>query len=890
MPKVSVVVANYNYARFIRDCIESVFNQTYENWELIIVDDGSDDDSKFIIGDIIAQYHDTYDVRAIFKKNSGHPAITFNEGIKESKGEYILCLSSDDIISQNILSDFVYILDNFPEFDFVYCDRVDIDEDGNVIGLVKSHTFLPGKLIFENFISYCSMFKKRIWEDIGGFKVCGFEDWNFWVEALRKGYYGYYLAKPLFYYRRHQKSLFHNQMLNYYSNLSFIFKHNFYLYEPRFLKSVENDVLTSSVNAPKYPLFSVIVPTYNRPDLLREALHSIQWQTIANFEVIIINDGGNSVKDVIEELRDERFKYIETKSRNGLAAARNLGIMYSSGKYITFLDDDDIFLPNHLSTLLRELEKGFKVVYSDSFRYVWNIFNGKEQIVDIKIPYRFDFDRDRLIIGNIAPVNCFAVDREFLVQHGLFNEDFHVLEDWDLWIRLSEKENFKHISVPTAVVNWRSNISGLTNTCAEEFARTREIIYKRSLEDIQKIEKDKIKKILYDFENIWSRDFVSSDGPLTSIIVLAHNNLSYTRQCIKAILSYTHPISYELIVVDNGSTDDTPQFMRLLAERHPEVRYIRLEENLGFAAGNNIGMAAARGRFLVLLNNDVVVTPGWLERLLLPAVADPQVGLVGPVTNRISGRQRLDAVPYDEESLEGLEAFAAERARWYAGRTVEVARLVGFCLLIRPELVERIGGLDTRFGIGNFEDDDYCLRARRAGFKAVMALDCFVHHHGSKTFQQLPIDYGALLLENWEKFKHKWGLPAELPYGELFPEPNDPFDPKRDYVPLTSPKRTLAGWVALTQEALKRNDLAMARQAAIEAIREHPDQPYAWLLEAVLARTEGRYGRALEAIERALSIQETPEALEELARICQAAGEPERAAEVLRYRAVRYPD
>ena len=243
--------------------------------------------------------------------------------------------------------------------------------------------------------------------------------------------------------------------------------------------------------------------------------------------------------------------------------------------------------------------------------------------------------------------------------------------------------------------------------------------------------------------------------PLASIIVLCHNQLELTRACIDSIRECT-PEPHEIIVVDNGSTDGTRAYLE--REKRRGIRVVRLGSNLGYGAGNNAGIARSRGRYIVLLNNDVVVTPGWLGRLVRVAESDPKIGLVGPMTNNISGVQRLGQGHYT--TPRGLVLWSRLIARLGAGRTQEVKRLVGFCLLIRREVVQSLSSrgrlFDESFGLGNFEDDDLCLRASLAGWKLALALDCFVHHEGSRTYQALGV-LDQLLAENRERFLRKWG-------------------------------------------------------------------------------------------------------------------------------------
>jgi GT2 family glycosyltransferase len=248
-----------------------------------------------------------------------------------------------------------------------------------------------------------------------------------------------------------------------------------------------------------------------------------------------------------------------------------------------------------------------------------------------------------------------------------------------------------------------------------------------------------------------ARPAAPSDVELTSIVIVTHNQLEFTRQCVESIRRLTDE-PYEIIVVDNASTDGTVEYLRAMSC----VRLITNDTNRGFPVAANQGISVATGRQVLLLNNDTVVTTGWLARMLRALHADPAVGLVGPVSNFVSGPQQVEG-GYDH--LGELDGFAWDWGKAHDGHLAEVNRLVGFCLLIRREVIDAIGLLDERFGIGCFEDDDYSLRAIQAGFRAMIAIDAFVHHYGGRTFVGSGVDCQALLTENQRRFQEKW-IPA----------------------------------------------------------------------------------------------------------------------------------
>jgi len=261
----------------------------------------------------------------------------------------------------------------------------------------------------------------------------------------------------------------------------------------------------------------------------------------------------------------------------------------------------------------------------------------------------------------------------------------------------------------------------------------------------------------------------AADSCLVSILVLCCNEVKLTHSCLTSVLRHTRT-PYELILVDNGSTDATPEFLREVASSTGPARVavVRNDRNLGYAGGVNRGLAEAKGDWVCLLNNDTEVYSGWLDGLLAAAAAGgPRVGIVGPISNYAAPPQLVDNVPDDRA---GRAAFA-EQARLCASPFTEVPRLTGFCQLVRSEVWRQLGGLDERFGPGFFEDDDLCLRARRAGWRLMLTRGVFIHHEGSRTFHGLGLDASEMLRKNFAKFRDKWGEAAVAGYADPFAQP-----------------------------------------------------------------------------------------------------------------------
>jgi len=244
--------------------------------------------------------------------------------------------------------------------------------------------------------------------------------------------------------------------------------------------------------------------------------------------------------------------------------------------------------------------------------------------------------------------------------------------------------------------------------------------------------------------------------PETSIILVTYNNLyEATVPCLDSIFRHTGNEDYEVIVVDNNSSDGSPGYLTELAGREPRLRCVLNTVNRGFAGGNNDGIRVASGTILVLLNNDTQVSEGWLAGLRASLREDGTIGLVGPVSNAVGNEQKIftsGVTPAD---------ILSEGAAWVRhsrGDAFETERLGFFCVALRRETADTVGLLDEAFDLGFYEDDDYCLRVRKAGYRLVCREDVFVYHRGSSSFGKTPGKTRELLKKNRRLLERKFGI------------------------------------------------------------------------------------------------------------------------------------
>lgn len=240
--------------------------------------------------------------------------------------------------------------------------------------------------------------------------------------------------------------------------------------------------------------------------------------------------------------------------------------------------------------------------------------------------------------------------------------------------------------------------------------------------------------------------------PKVSAIVVTFGGLPLTRRCLDSLLKAETWPNLEVLVVDNASPDGTPEYLRALSD--PRVRLFLQDRNLGFPAANNVALTEATGDVILFLNNDTIVPPGMIGRLV-HALRDREVGLVCATTNFCGNEARVEPA---YEDLSGMPRFAAARARQHAGKLLDLTVAALYCAAARREVVAEVGPLDEEFGIGMFEDDDFSLRMRQAGYRVVCAEDAYVHHVGQGSFQTLSRqEYDALWQRNQTYYERKWG-------------------------------------------------------------------------------------------------------------------------------------
>lgn len=238
----------------------------------------------------------------------------------------------------------------------------------------------------------------------------------------------------------------------------------------------------------------------------------------------------------------------------------------------------------------------------------------------------------------------------------------------------------------------------------------------------------------------------------TSIIILTYNNLDKTRDCIESIRKYTDKNSYEIIVVDNNSTDDTKLFL----EEQDDIKVIFNESNVGFPMGCNIGIANAEETYdILLLNNDTIVTKNWLSNLKKCLYSDEKIGAVGAVSNNGANLQEVD---FTYNNFDEMQNLASKNNISDVKKWEEKVCLIGYCLLIKREVMDQLNGLDEGYTPGYIEDNDLSLNIIKLGYRLMLCHDSFIHHYLGTSFRKDEDKFNKIILKNRDYFEKKWNF------------------------------------------------------------------------------------------------------------------------------------
>jgi GT2 family glycosyltransferase/radical SAM superfamily enzyme YgiQ (UPF0313 family) len=799
-PLVSIIIATFNKWEYTAKCLEKLAENTRGvPFELIMVDNASTDGTRTALSQLAGS------CRVHLNETNAGFAKACNQGARMARGKYLLFLNNDTEPQPGWLEAMVKVAEADPTISVVGSKL--LFPDGTIqhggVGLVYAspypitavhlHYRWPAEagsrmLAPQAVTAACMLVRSEVFRDVGGFDesyLNGYEDVDFCLKVGEKGGRIVYTPESVVI---HHESVSEGRHLKENANLDLL--HRRWL--GRFTTFDKNAFAEARASAadPQRPGVSIVVVTYNSLATVAPCLESLALHTAPQDEIILVDNGSHDATMQFVELFQAKhpglIQVIRSQKNLGFSRGTNLGLQTATKDYVVLLNPDVQVTPNWLDRLLAHLmadpavgAAGPTSSYVAGLQKVTHYLKMDDPVdpdgisAALKERYQGRTVETQLLIGF-----CLLTRRQLLQDLGGLDPDLFLgNDDLDFSWQLRQRGYRLLVALDVFVKHF-----GQVSFKTESGLKTKYLVAQSTNLLFEKLYAH------YDGQvpgapELWGMSWFKPQTGLVSIVVLLHNNLEVTRQCINKLYEHTRR-DFELLLVDNGSTEDVPSFAAELQRLRGNVVYLRNEENGGYAYGCNQGLAVARGEYVVLLNNDVVVTPGWLSKQLALLSLDSSLGMVGPRTNFSAGVQQIASVPYQD--LDGMERFADEWFVEHAGEIGLTSRITGVCMVLRRDVLNKIGGFDTCFGTGNFEDDDFCLRVTRAGFHIAIANDVFVHHYGSSTFKALKLDYRRLLEENWRFFCHKWQHRGALKDGYQAADlaKTRPCDPEWDFVPL----------------------------------------------------------------------------------------------------------
>ena len=542
------------------------------------------------------------------------------------------------------------------------------------------------------------------------------------------------------------------------------------LYSKRELREQAQTVFSEKVT------FSIIVPLYNTPKkFLREMIGSVQAQTYPHWELCLA-DGSDAAHGGVEAIcrrfaeKDGRIRYRKLNANLGISGNSNAALELAQGAYIALLDHDDLLHPAALFAVMREISaKGADFLYTDE-----GVF--RHGLRYCCLPhFKPDYAPDTLR-GNNYICHLTVFRRTLLEKTGGFRSEYDGSQDYDLILRLTEQAE-RIVHVPELLYYWRAHAGSVAKKLsAKPYAAAAGV---RALSahlarigsggEVSQTESSTIYRIRYRLMG----------QPLVSVIIPNRDHTQELKRCLDSVLEKTAYPNFEVILVENGSTEpETPAYYEKL-KADARIRVAKWEGGFNYSAINNFGVGFAKGEYLLLLNNDTeIITPQWIEELLMFAQRS-DVGAVGAMLYYPNDSIQHAGVFIGYPGLaEHYHKTWARSSSGYMGRLYyaqNVSAVTGACMMIPKRVWEQVGGLDERFAVA-YNDVDLCLRIRRAGYLVVWTPFAELYHleSVSRGYEDTPEKLARfhaeadLLRSRWEK---------ELKKGDPYFNPN--FVPER---------------------------------------------------------------------------------------------------------------
>ena len=483
------------------------------------------------------------------------------------------------------------------------------------------------------------------------------------------------------------------------------------------------------------PLISIVVPLYKTPEkYLTELVGSVREQTYSHWELCLSDGSGKDspLNELLDRIcaMDERIRVISSDDPLRIAENTNAAIGIASGSWIAFADHDDLLAPDALYEVAKRIVKDpdAELIYTDEDKV------SMDSQTYFEPHFKTDYNPDLLCSMNYICHLC-VIKKELLDRVGLLDPAFDGAQDYDLVLRAAEQAS-GIVHIPKALYHWRSHEGSTAQDPAskryafEAGKRAVEAHYQRTgiPASVEEGEYPGLYVTLYR---------VPSDGPMISVIIPNKDHTEDLERCVVSLEERSAYRRFEIIVVENNSTDEaTFAYYRSLQARYPNVKVVNFEGEFNYPLVNNSGAEAARGDYLLFLNNDTeMIRPDGLLQLLGPCMRE-EVGCVGAL------------LLYPDDTIQhagviigygGIAGHAFQGMKYgengYFSRIIcqsDLSAVTAACMMIRKSVYEKVGGFDPVFKVA-FNDVDLCLRLRREDLLVVYNPQALFYHYESRS-------------------------------------------------------------------------------------------------------------------------------------------------------------
>jgi GT2 family glycosyltransferase len=484
-----------------------------------------------------------------------------------------------------------------------------------------------------------------------------------------------------------------------------------------------------SLNIEDKTLVSVIMPVYNREETIKYAVDSVLEQSYRNIELIIIDDGSeDGSKEILEKIKDPRITILQNNTRKGVSNARNQGLKAAKGKYIAYLDSDNLWDSRYIAAMVGafcELPDA-EVIYSGQL-----LFRGQQ-----KYPFAVrygSFNRSLLTNRNYIDINSLCHTYDLYKRLGGFDESLIRLVDYDLIMKMAEEAQM--YSVPVLLSHYYYDNAQNTITNIPGYVHYLEIVRNKRKQRVE----DKLESTINDLES----DKLPKNK--ISIIIPSYETLEDIQECIDSISAINRTEWLEIVVVDNSSSQPVVDYLDQMVS-NGKINLIKNDINYGFTYAVNQGVELAeKGNDIIIMNNDALLTPNAIEEMQKAAYELPDCGIVVPQQVLPGDTKTINThVPYAypqyecDVNLSNAHANIINMPVFHSGRIVELNFAPFFCVYIKRDVLDNSMGLDAEYGRHYRSDRIFCNYLRHMmNLKVYYIAEAVVYHKLQKSTDEL---------------------------------------------------------------------------------------------------------------------------------------------------------